>query len=88
MESGQECENSMGPVACYYRHLRFRHRQQKARLQRIEREAVELVGAAGEVDHPDVDVRRMLAQQLRGARIRWSMLVVLTTRRPPGRRRA
>ena len=30
----------------------------------LEREAVELVGAAGEVDHPDGDVRRLLAESL------------------------
>ena len=32
----------------------LRHRQEEARLQRLERKAVELVGAAGEVDHPEV----------------------------------
>ena len=50
--------------------LRLRHRQQKARLQRLEREPVELVGAAGEVDHPDVGTSRVEGRVERVAELR------------------
>ena len=50
-------EHKKAPIACerFARNansLSLRHRQQEARDQRVEREAVELFVAAGDVDHP------------------------------------
>src|SRR6478609_10713773 len=39
--------------------LSLRDGQEEARLQRIERQPIELLRAAGEIDHPDGHVRRI-----------------------------